>query len=365
MYRDHVPPAFAASVGDWVRIEAGSYVGYGLWDPDSPVALRIYSRQGVPDERWVGDRIREAWQVRAAVRESGTTAFRWVNGEGDGMPGVVVDLYADYGVLVTYSAAVDSLVRSVANALRATTRLKGVVQRSHTGMGALQVLAGRAPPTQLIVEENEIRMHVRLHDGQKTGLFLDQRENRRFVAQTANGRSVLNLFCYTGGFSLHAARAGASRVTSVDAAAGAVAAARDNFALNGIDPELHDFAAADAFEYLQQAYSDSLQFDLVISDPPSFARTRGRRESAIRAYRRLHELALPVVRPFGLYAAASCTAQVSPEQFRATLSQAARRRRRRLQILHEASQPLDHPIMAGHPEGRYLKFVVGRVLPVC
>jgi len=144
----------------------------------------------------------------------------------------------------------------------------------------------------------------------------------------------------------------------------AIAAARDNFALNGLDPQLSDFVAADAFAYLDAARSRGEHFGLVITDPPSFAHSREQLRAALKAYRRLHALAVRVVEPGGLYVASSCTAQVSPELFRGTLAEAAARTGRRLQIVHEAGHALDHPICVGHPEGRYLKFVVARVLPV-
>jgi 23S rRNA (cytosine1962-C5)-methyltransferase len=215
-----------------------------------------------------------------------------------------------------------------------------------------------------VVEEHGIRLAVDLFAGQKTGLFLDHRANRQTVAAHCADRRVLNLFAYTGAFSLHAARGGASHVTSVDIAGSAIAALRDNLALNGMDDARHELVAADVFAYLEEAAQRGRQFDLVISDPPSFAKRRDHLRQAQRAYVKLTASGLRVVKPGGLYAAASCTSQVGPAAFREALAEGARKAQSRLQIIHDAGQPCDHPVMAHHPEGRYLKFLLARVLPV-
>ncbi len=369
VYRDHVPPGVDAPTGTWVEVHAGKFTGYALWDADSAVALRIFSQRSMPDSKWFETRVRDAWQLRAPLRDGSTDAYRWINGEGDGLPGVVVDLYGGYAVLATYSESLETVVQPVVDALRAVSDLAGIcrrTQRSQKGDDrGLQCSWGRSPPSQLIVQEHGVRMRAGLHEGQKTGLFLDHRENRRYVGSLAAGRSLLNLFSYTGGFSLHAALGGATTVTSVDVAPATAAVARDNFALNGLDPENHEFVVADAFEYLERQRANRARFDIVVTDPPSFAHGRSQVEAAIKAYTRLGRLALGLVAPGGWYVAASCTAQVSPAAFQDALRDAARRAGRRLQMVHEAGQPLDHPVMAHHPEGRYLKLVAGRVLEPC
>jgi 23S rRNA (cytosine1962-C5)-methyltransferase len=173
---------------------------------------------------------------------------------------------------------------------------------------------------------------------------------------------VLNLFCYTGAFSLAALRGGASHVTSVDSAKPALQAARENFELNGFDPEKHEFVYRDAFEWLAEARTKQASFDLVVSDPPSFARRREQLPAALKAYRRLSVAGLRVTREGGLYAAASCTSLLSPERFKQMLCEAAQRANVHFQVVHEAGQAVDHPVLVGHPEARYLKFVTGRVL---
>jgi 23S rRNA (cytosine1962-C5)-methyltransferase len=369
VYRDHVPRGFQAPTGTWVRIVCGNWSGYAVWDATSPIALRVYSERQIPDAAWVRARVQEAWQAREPLRASGTSAYRCLFGEGDLLPGITADIYGNFAVIVTYSTALDALVPLVAEALTDVAQLQGVARRRRSesdepAAAKLERISGRLPPRELIVEEHGVRLTANLHEGQKTGLFLDHRENRRFVRTVAAGRRVLNLFSYTGAFSVSAVAGGASRVTSVDIAEPAAAAARHNFEINGFSADDHDFEAMDAFEFLERENSRARRFDLVVCDPPSFAKSRDQLPQAVHAYTRLTTMALRVTELGGLYAAASCTSQVSPEAFKEMLGDAARRAKRRLQIVHEAGHPLDHPVLAAHREGRYLKFVVSRVLPI-
>jgi 23S rRNA (cytosine1962-C5)-methyltransferase len=364
IYRDHVPRAFRAPIGSWVQIRAGNVSAVALWDPDSPLALRVFSKTEVPNEKWFRTRVGEARELRerTGVAEI-ASAHRWIAGEGDGLPGVIVDRYGAFAVVVLDTAALEPHLLLLLEGLTRLESLHGVVRRRRGDDGAkLDVLFGRLPPRSLVVAEYGMRFSADLHRGQKTGLFLDQRENRRYVESIARSSSVLNLFGYTGGFSLYAVRGGATHVTTVDLAEDAVASARENFSLNGFDPNAHDFVVADVFDYLRDARARGRRFDLVICDPPSFARSRADRERATDAYVRLHAAALSVVAHGGLYAASSCSTQVGVDAFHASIRKAAARVRVRFQVFHDAAHAPDHPIAAGHPEGRYLKFVVGRVL---
>lgn len=367
VYRDHVPRAFSAPPGTWVNVRSGRFSAFALWDPDSPIALRIYSRSAVPDAALIEKRVRAALSLREETGVTGSaSAYRWIAGEGDALPGIVVDRYGPYAALVVDSRAVEPLVAPVVHALSRAARLQGIVRKVRPADDAnegirLEVLSGRAPPPDLVVEEYGLRFRARLHEGQKTGLFLDQRENRRTVQMWSSGRRVLNLFGYTGGFSVYAVRGGATAVTTVDVAEGALGDASENFRLNGFDPDAHELVARDAFEFLREAASRRQTFDLVVCDPPSFARSRAHRDRAMQAYARLHAAALAVTEHGGLYAASSCTTQVGPDAFRETLALGARKAGKRLQIVHDAGHAPDHPVLASHPEGRYLKFVVCRV----
>ena len=365
VYRDHVPRGFQAPSGSWVKVRVGSYAAFALWDETSKIALRLFSERGVPDAEWVKDRVASALALRRSLLDEQTSAYRLLYGEGDGIPGLTVDVYGAFAVIVTYADSLETLVPWVVRALVELLRLHGVVRRARVKDGdppRLEVLHGRLPPRDLIIAEHGLRMQVDLFAGQKTGLFLDHRDNRRFLGELCAGKRVLNLFSYTGAFSLYAARAGATSVTSVDLSQPAARAARANFALNGLDPEQHEFLSEDVFEFLERTRQAGTTYDIVICDPPSFANSREQQKNALRAYVSVNSAGLRVLEPNGIYAAASCTAQVSSEAFRGVLAEAAVNAKRRLQTFHDAGHAADHPIFVGHPEGRYLKFVVARAL---
>ncbi|HEX4475757.1 MAG TPA: class I SAM-dependent rRNA methyltransferase [Polyangiaceae bacterium] len=365
VYREHVPPHFSAPRGSWVKIQSGRFTAFALFDPESALALRIYSRTRVPDAEWIAERVRAALRLRELMGVTAhASAYRWIAGEGDGLGGLTVDRYGAYAVVGVDGEALESLVPWLVEALRKSAPLLGVLRRRRgAAHDKIEALWGRAPPRDLVVEEHGLRFRANLYEGQKTGLFLDQRDNRRFVETVSTDKRVLNLFGYTGAFSVYAARGGATSVTTVDVAEDAIADARENFGLNGFDADAHDFNAADVFDYLKEAGARSASFDVVVSDPPSFARSRAQRERAVEAYTRLHSAALSVVAAGGLYCASSCTTQIGVDAFRATLASGASKIGHSLQIVHDAGHAADHPVLAGHPEGRYLKFIVARVLP--
>ena len=362
VYRDQVTNTSGLPTGTWVRVRCAGFAAYGLWDASGSIAVRLFSRRDVPDEGWVAERIAEAWQTRAPLRASATSGYRWVYGESDGLPGIVVDLYRDHAVIQAYSDSVQRLVDPAADALLAHTPLDGILWR-RPGEEP-ESIWDSLPPADLTIEENGLLFHADLFAGQKTGFYFDQRENRLALAAWCRDRSILDCFCYTGAFSLYALRAGALSVTACDRAAGAVEAAKCNFVANGYDPAQHTFLTEDAFQVLEQMAGEGRRFDVVILDPPSFARDRKRRHAAMRGYVRLNRLALRCVEHGGILASASCTSQVSPGDFRDALAEAARLAGRRLLVIHEAGQPLDHPVPVHFPEARYLKFVVSRVLPL-
>jgi 23S rRNA (cytosine1962-C5)-methyltransferase len=296
------------------------------------------------------------------VRAVATSAYRWIYGESDGLPGIVVDLYGEFAFIQTHAASVEVLVPWVAEALHAHTPLLGILWRS--AGRELRPLWGRLPPRDLVVEEHGLLFHADLFAGQKTGLYFDQRENRLALASWCGDRTILDCFCYVGAFALYAARAGAASITACDQAEEAVKAAQRNFALNGLDPTDRTFLARDCFALLQQFAAEGRRFDVVILDPPSFSRDRQSRHAAERAYVRLNLLALGCVEPGGILASASCTSQVSSQAFHEILAEAARQAGKRLLILHDAGQAIDHPVPAHFPEARYLKFVVSHVKPI-
>ena len=367
IYRDHVPANYRARAGDFVRVQCGRFDAWALWDQDSPIALRVFSRRQRPDAAWVKARVAEAWALRARLLPAQTDAFRLLFGEGDGLPGIVVDVYAGFAIIVSYSSALTQVVAWVAEALAERREIQGVcerVTRRKERASELRRISGVQPPEVVLIEEHGLRYEVDFEAGQKTGLFLDHRANRQYLRGLAAGKSVLNLFSYTGAFSVSCAAGGASRVTSVDLAAPAIEAATRNVLHNALPPAVHEGVAEDVFEFLDAAARAGRRWDIVIADPPSFASSRAELFGALRAYKKLHAASLSVLTPGGLYAGASCTAQVSPDAFRQTLAEGAARVGQRLTVVHEAAHAVDHPYAAGHLEGRYLKFVLCRSLPL-
>lgn len=363
VYRNHLP-RHALRTGAWVRVQAGKAEAYGLYDDEGAVALRLFghSGQGAPDDvnvrELVSRRVSEASALRESVSSPDTDSYRLLYGEGDFLPGITVDRYGRYAALRTYAESVKTLVPEVVRAL-SSLKLRGVVTKDS---GSLEALYGELPPPELTVRENGLKLLANLYSGQKTGLFLDHRDNRRTLGTYSAGKRVLNLFSYTGAFSLYAARGGAAHVTSVDIAPAATADAKRNFALNGFDPDAHSFVSADVFTLLADYAARGERFDVVVLDPPSLAKNKNSRHAALRAYGKLNAQACRCVAPGGLLATASCTSQVSPEAFRDVLRDAAATAGVRAQIIHEAGHAPDHPVPVSFPEGRYLKFVVARVL---
>ncbi len=355
-----------AAAGEEVQVLApdGSPVGRGLADPASPIAVRMWThgRDPIDPSLW-RSRTRRAWQIRALLFEgTGTDAYRLLHGEGDRMPGFVVDRYGTVGVVRTDGDAASARVADLAEPLWSLGQAFGLRTLVHR-IGArgqvprLDVLRGAPAPATLRVEERGVAFVVDVAHGQKTGAFLDQRDNRRRVGELARGRRVLNLFSYAGGFSLHAVLGGANRVTSVDVAAAAHATAQASFRAAGADPTAHAFVTADVHSYLEGARRRGELWDLIVSDPPSFAANERGVSRALTAYRALHRACAEVLAPEGILCAASCSSHVNATDFLSTLDDVALGGRA-LSVLELRGAGPDHPLLAAFPEGRYLKFAV-------
>jgi len=347
-----------------VTTREGRFVARGLYDAESPIAVRVATldaREPV-DQQLVRRRIEQALAARRGAFDARETdAFRWLNGEGDFLPGLVADVYRDVAIVRLDGDAVRVWREWAVEALVELGRPLGisyVYERSRGGRG--EALHGGVPPVPVEIREHGVRFAVDVVHGQKTGFFLDQRENRFAIRPYAAGVEVANLFGYTGGFSVNAALAGAVRVATIDSAAGAIEAARENFRLNGIDPDAHELACEDAFEWLETARRQGRRFRLVIVDPPSFAPSEKALPKALAAYRDLFALALGVVADGGVLAAASCSSHVALEPFLSALRDAGEKAHRRLRVLETRGQPADHPTTPAFAEGRYLKFVLCR-----
>lgn len=355
--------------GEEVQVLApdGTPLGRGIADPGSPIAVRMWTRRRDPiDGALWRNRVAHALDLRAALFDAAagprTDAVRLIHGEGDRMPGFVVDRYAWVTVLRTdgdgAAARITDLVAAVWPRL-ARMGVRSLVHRSGKKGEAprLERLEGDDPPETVRVEEHGVPFVVDLARGQKTGAFLDQRDNRRRVAELASGRRVLNLFSYAGGFSLHAALGGATHVTSVDIAAAAHATAQASFHAAGVEPRAHSFVTADVQAFLDAARGRGEVWDLIVSDPPSFAANERALPRALTAYRALHRACAGVLAPGGIFCAASCSSHVHAHDFLTTLDDAALGGRA-LTVLELRGPGADHPVPAAFPEGRYLKFAV-------
>ena len=347
-----------------LRTTTGDVVGRGIYEPGSPIAVRVWRADDGPiDLAHVRGALTHAFSLRAKLFPGGeTTAYRLLHGEGDRVPGVVIDRYEHVAIVRLDGDAAEVTARRLQSAFVSELQRLGVrdvaLRRSPKGATpTFEVWAGNEPPATILVKEHGVPFVVDLRRGQKTGAFLDQRDNRRRVGAMARGKRVLNLFSYAGGFSLHAAIGGATHVTSVDIATLAHGTAQASFRAAGVDPRAHEFASADVFAFLERAKEKGETWDLVVSDPPSFAPNEKSLPRALTAYRSLHRAAATVLAEGGTFCAASCSSHVDAEAFLGTLDDASIAPRR-LSLLEHHGPPPDHPTLAGWPEGRYLKFAV-------
>ena len=346
--------------------KSGDFLARGHFQIGS-IAVRVLSfRQEEIDAAWWRDRIAAAYALRRTLglTDSGeTTCYRLVHGEGDSLPGLVVDVYGTTAVVQCHSVGMYRSRLQIADALLACfgSRITAVYDKSsqtvpfNARLGAVDGYLRGAASVPLTVRENGLRFLVNWEAGQKTGFFLDQRENRELVRRYAAGRTVLNTFCYTGGFSVYALAGGAVEVCSVDSSERAVALADENVRLNFGPEAKHTSLAADAVEHLRDIGD---RYDLIILDPPAFAKHHTVLGNAMQGYRRLNARAIAQIRPGGILFTFSCSQAVSKELFRTTVFSAAAQAGRRVRILHQLTQPADHPINIYHPEGEYLKGLV-------
>lgn len=353
--------------GEVVGIVAhdGRFIGVGHYQIGS-IAVRVLDfADTFIDKAFFASRLSDALRLRKALGldRPDNNAYRLVHGEGDFLPGLVIDIYGSTAVVQAHSPGMHYSRDVIALAL---TELEGidianVYYKSET---TLPYKAQLDPQNDYLVGgfdtnvaiENGLRFHIDWLKGQKTGFFVDQRDNRSLLERFSANRSVLNMFCYTGGFSVYALRGGAKRVVSVDSSAKAVALTTANAGLNFPDDTRHTAVAEDAFKYLESMSQD--EFDLIVLDPPAFAKHRSALKNALRGYQRLNAIAFRKIAPGGIIFTFSCSQAVSREQFRLAVFSAAAQSGRRVRILHQLTQPADHPVSIYHPEGEYLKGLI-------
>ena len=363
-----------------VRSSDGETLGCGSYSPASQIRVRMLSfdPKVVPDETFVAGLVEKAVARRAGFFADGspTNACRLVNAESDGLPGVVADCYDGWVVCQLTSAGAEFWKKTIAATLmRCVPGAKGVAERTDVdvrekeGLGCLEglvCLEGPEPPELIEIREGNIRYLVDVRKGHKTGFYLDQREARAAVGELANGKDVLNCFCYTGGFGLAAAAGGAKSVTQVDISADALALARKNADLTALHlhltPTPLEYVEADVFQFLRKCRDERRTYDLIVLDPPKFASVKSQVMKAARGYKDINLLAMKLLRPNGVLATFSCSGAMTQELFDTVLSEAAQDAGRDFQVIGRTRQAADHPVALNFPEGLYLKGVILRSL---
>jgi 23S rRNA (cytosine1962-C5)-methyltransferase len=344
----------------------GREIGRGYYDPQGRIAFRVCTTQRgeTLTDFWAAKRMHLALSLRRKLFDSSTTAYRLFNGEGDGLPGLVCDRYADTAVISLDEEAARNFwdAPGIARWLVDTLGLRMVYERlrgHHTSRG--RALIGPEPDIPVHFLEHGIRFTADLVRGQKTGFFLDQRENRLRIQKYISEKQVLNVFGYTGGFSVYAGIGGAAHVTTVDTAQPALDTAAIHWTVNDLPSERHTVVCADAFDFLSTAKREKFFWDVVILDPPSFAPSKEAQPKALNAYKNLIAAGASVTSSEGILAVGSCSSHVNLEDFMGACEGGISKARKQATILGIYSQPADHPVPLAMPEFRYLKFIIMRV----
>jgi 23S rRNA (cytosine1962-C5)-methyltransferase len=353
------------------KSSTGQFVARGYYNPQTDIAIRILTHDfdEAIDYDFARRRLHSAATLRHIFDAEQTNAYRLVNAEGDGLPGLIVDRYAEILVAQIHTHGIEKLRSLIIKVLMDETGARGILLRNDSQSRRREGLEVEQPqvaagvvPTQVAIRENGVLFLVDPWEGQKTGFFLDQRDKRESLRKYSKGKRVLNCFSYSGGFSVYAALTSpTTHVTSVDVSEPAIEAARQHFVLNGLDPNSHVFHIADVFDYLEDAVQRGELFDVVVLDPPAFARSQNTRAQALKAYRRLNTLGMQVLRPGGILLTCSCSGVVGMDDVLGTLSQVAQRLQRAVQLLETYTHGVDHPINLAMPETAYLKAVFCRV----
>ena len=355
--------------GDTVEVLSsdGKFLAIGHWQIGS-IAVRVltFRRQRIDQTFWQR-RIAAALEVRRSIGiadREGNDTYRLVHGEGDNLPGLVIDIYGTTAVMQAHSVGMHVCRNELADALREVfgEKLKAIYYKSETTLPFKAQLGQEngflwGESSNDVAYENGLAFHIDWFKGQKTGFFIDQRDNRSLVERYARGRKVLNMFCYTGGFSVYAMRGGAELVHSVDSSAKAVELVDANMELNFPGDNRHAAFAEDAFKFMENPPTDST-YDLIILDPPAFAKHKDALHNALRGYTKLNAKAFEMIQPGGILFTFSCSQAVDKDHFRTAVFTAAAMARRKVRILHQLHQPADHPVNIYHPEGEYLKGLV-------
>ena len=358
-----------AEPGDIVEVYSynGSFVGKGYINPASQIRIRLLTRDKaeVIDNQFFYNRIKDAWEYRKLLGY--IENCRLIFGEADQLPALIIDKFNDYLVVQTLALGIEKWKDAIVAALQKVFSPKGIYERNdvpvRTLEGMPQIKGFLSDPfdTNIIINENGLRFHVDIENGQKTGYFLDQQDNRRAIQHIVNDADVLEAFCYTGTFSMHAAKYGAKSVLGLDISENAVATARKNAELNGYD-SICKFEAVNAFDVLKQWSKEGKRYDTVMLDPPAFTKSRENIQKAVTGYKEINLRAMKLIKPGGFLVTASCTNLVTPQMFLDTIAAAAKDAKRNLRQVEWRTQSSDHPILWNVPATQYLKFLIVQVL---
>lgn len=349
--------------GEWVEVKdfQKETLGFGHYQKGTITVRVISFVRKNPGEKIFEEKIASAYKQRAFtnVVSEHTNCYRLIHGEGDGLPGLIVDVYNGVAVMQAHSVGMHTDRQLIAEAIKKILfdSVHSIYYKSQSTLNLKtenEYLLGMGVVPHIITEHSN-KFYVDWEEGQKTGFFLDQRENRKLLGQMSKGISVLNTFCYTGGFSVYALNAGASLVHSVDASEKAIALTRKNIELNGFDSQQHECFAVDTFDFLKDKKD---KYDLIVLDPPAFAKHKEARHQAMKGYQRLNAEAMRVIKPNGIIFTFSCSQVVDRQLFYDTVVSSAIQAGREIKVLQHLGQPADHPVSIYHPEGEYLKGLV-------
>ena len=355
--------------GDIVEVYSsnGSFVGKGYVNPASQIRIRLLTRDKneVVNNAFFFKRINDAWKYRQQLGY--VENCRLIFGEADFMPALIIDKFNDYFVIQTLALGMEKFKGAIVEALEKIFSPKGIYERNDVpvrtleGMEQIKGFLSAPFDTNIIINENGLKFHVDIENGQKTGYFLDQQDNRRALQHICNGASVLESFCYTGTFSMHAAKYGAKDVLGIDISEQAIVTAKKNAELNGFG-DICKFEAVNAFDALKQWGKEGRRYDVVMLDPPAFTKSRENIDNAVNGYKEINLRGLKLVKPGGFLVTASCTNLVSPQVFLDTIAAAAKDAKRTLRQVVWQTQSADHPIIWNIPTTQYLKFLIVQVL---
>lgn len=355
--------------GDIVEVYSynGSFIGKGYINPSSQITIRLLTRdkEEQVNNDFFYNKIKEAWEYRKQIGY--VENCRLIFGEADGLPALIIDKFNDYLVIQTLALGIDIWKEAIVDALKRIFSPKGIYERNDVPVreveGLPQIKGFLSDPfdTNIIINENGLKFHVDIVNGQKTGYFLDQQDNRRAIQHIVKDADVLEAFCYTGTFSMHAAHYGAKSVLGLDISEKAVATATANAKLNGFEDRCR-FEAVNAFDVLKTWSKENKKYDVVMIDPPAFTKSRANIQKAVTGYKEINLRSMKLVKPGGFLVTASCTNLVPPEMFLETIGAAAKDAKRKLRQVAWQTQAADHPILWHVPTTQYLKFLIVQVL---